>query len=488
MFSLRWKLAGAFLLVVLVSVGLTAFLANLSTGREFSQYVSRGNAAYARDVAESLEQFYARRQSWDGVQAILTGLTRSGNDRLVVADSSGLIVGDTDRAWLGDTASAVGLAEGMPLAVSGQEAGTLFPIVYGAGHNQGMMGMMGRGMMAGMNAPGTVILDSAQQDFLDSINRSLLTVGLIAAGVALLLGLFLTRQVTNPMRTLSEGAHRIAAGDLSYRAPAKAKDELGDLSRSFNVMAASLDRAEQTRRRLTADISHELRTPLTIIEGTVDAILDGVFTADSERLTSIKEQTALLTRLINDLRDISLAESGQLKLELSPVDLPELLRRITSQAEIKAAEKGIRQSLTVAGAVPVVLADPARIEQVIGNLLANAVRHTPPGGDIKVAVSQVSSDPAHGISCPSALIAVADNGEGIPAEALPNVFERFYRVGASRARSEGGSGLGLAIVKQMVLAHGGAVWAQSEPGKGSTFFVSLPVAPVENAAGANVIS
>jgi signal transduction histidine kinase len=200
----------------------------------------------------------------------------------------------------------------------------------------------------------------------------------------------------------------------------------------------------------------------------VDGIQDGVFAADKEHLDSIKEQTVLLTHLVNDLRELSMAESGQLKLELQPVDLFKLTQRKLSQFEVKAQEKNIRLSLEATGDVPEIKIDPKRMEQAIGNLLSNAIRHTPEGGQITVTLNPNNNTSKTGKN--SLLISVADTGEGIPAEHL-----RFYRVETSRSRSEGGAGLGLAIVKQMVQAHGGQVWAESQPGKGSTFYIALPL-------------
>lgn len=328
-------------------------------------------------------------------------------------------------------------------------------------------------MMGGMMSP---LLDTAEQDFLRRVNRSLWIAGLVAAAAALLFGLALTRQITRPVKALTEGARKIASGRLGYQVTTSARGELGDLARSFNAMAAHLERSEQTRRRLTADIAHELRTPLTIIEGTVDGILDGVFAPDQNRLNSIKEQTGLLTRLIGDLRDLSLAESGQLKLELSATDLGELVRRKLAQSEVAARKKDIKLELNLAPELPRVYVDPARMEQVITNLISNALRHTPGGGTITVSLT-TATVPEEGKRL---VVSVRDTGEGIAPEHLPNVFERFYRAGDSRSRSEGGAGLGLAIVKQMVRAHGGRVWVESQPGQGSTFYLSLPVKPDEN--------
>jgi signal transduction histidine kinase len=195
-------------------------------------------------------------------------------------------------------------------------------------------------------------------------------------------------------------------------------------------------------------------------------MLDGVFPCDRERLASVKEQTAMLTRLIGDLRDLSLAESGQLKLELTREDLVDLVRRKIAQFEAAATEHGLELKLDPGGPVPKLEIDRVRMEQVVVNLLANAIRHTPRGG--RITVSIVPAEPG------GAVISVADTGGGIAPEHLPHIFERFYRVSDSRARSEGGTGLGLAIVKHLVQAHGGRVRAESAPGKGSTFFVQLP--------------
>jgi len=280
------------------------------------------------------------------------------------------------------------------------------------------------------------------------------------------------------VRALSRGAHHIAEGDLDYRVKIKSKDEIGELALSFNSMADSLEKSKQARRRLATDIAHELRTPLSVIEGMVDGMLDGVFKPTRDNLNSIREETALLTRLIADLRDLSLAESGQLKLELAPTDMVELVRRKLSQAELKARGKNIGLKIHAAGKIPEVKVDSTRIEQVTSNLLDNAIRHTPVKGSVTVSINVVTSDYAHHIDQRHLVISVADSGEGIPAEHLPDIFERFYRVENSRSRSAGGVGLGLAIVKQMVEAHGGKVWVESEPGKGSTFYVALPITAV----------
>ncbi len=471
--SLSWKLAGALLLIVAVSVGLMAYLTNLSTAREFQQYIISGNTMHTQGVGESLSNFYSRQGSWNGLQEVLPGLLRMGNDRLIVADSGGVIIGDTEGSALGETANRLGLSGyGTPIVVSGREIGSFYFLYSG-------LGMMGSGMMGMMGGrPAPARLNAAEADFLRGVNRSLWIAGLAAIAVALLVGTFLTRQITNPIRALTKGAREVSRGNLAYRVPAQSKDEVGELVHSFNAMAANLAASEQSRQRMTADIAHELRTPLTIVEGTVDGLLDGVFTPDREHLNTIKEQTALLTRLIGDLRDLSLAEAGQLKLELAPDDIAELVKHKLEQVELTAREKGIQLRLDAEGHLPPIEIDHLRIEQVVANLLTNAIRHTPSGGSITVSVKPTRSEESPSTSLrtslSSVLISVADTGEGITPEHLPYIFERFYRVGDSRARNEGGTGLGLAIVKSLVLAHGGKVWAESKAGQGSTFYVLLP--------------
>jgi two-component system OmpR family sensor kinase len=465
--SLYWKLGAALLFIVVVSVGLTAFLANVSTQREFQSYMQQGTTLYARNVSESLSQYYIQSKDWSGIQDIVFSFLRSSVDRLLVTNSSGLIVGDTGKVWLGKNGADVGLSNGTPILSSGQSVGTLYLLTSYSSSGMGYMGGHG-----GLNS---MMTNTPEQNFLTGVNKSLIIVGLIAAAVALLLGLFLTRQILKPIRALTIGARRIANGDLKYRAAVKSKDEIGTLAQSFNSMAASLERGEEARRQLHADIAHELRTPLTIIEGTVDGILDGIFQPDKERLNAVKEQTVLLTRLIGDLRDLSLIESGQLKLELKPVNLTDLVRRKISQIEVSAREKSIRLDFNAPDGLPKVMIDPARMEQVLSNLLTNAIRHTPERGIITSTVANKNNGVADRVTGHHILVSVKDTGEGIRAENLPHIFERFYRVDSSRARSEGGAGLGLAIVKQIVEAHDGVVWVESDLGQGSTFYIAIPI-------------
>jgi signal transduction histidine kinase len=468
MHKLSWKLIGTFILLVVVSVSLMAFIISQSTTEEFRQYVTRCDAEYVQEVNMELEKFYAGGHTWTGVKEILVKELRSNNDRLVINDNTGKVIGDTAGEWLGRKAGDIGLYNAIPINYSGQKVGEFY--LVSAAISNGTCNMEGRGC-------GTMtVMNVAEENYLNRVNNYLWLAGVFSTLVALFLGVLITRQIILPVRDLTRGADQVAKGNLSYRVKSSSRDELGELAQSFNSMASNLDKLEQSRKRLTADITHELRTPLTVIEGTVDAIMDGVFQPDKDHLVTIKDQTAQLTRLINDLRDISSAESGQMKLNLSPTDMVDLARRKIAQIEVQALNKGVQLKLNASGDIPAVKADHTRMEQVITNLLTNAIRHTLSGGSVIVSVQVMKeSGTLNSAGKPRLVITVADTGNGIPADHLPHVFERFYRVESSRYKGQGETGLGLAIVKQMVQAHGGEVWAKSTEGTGSTFYVALPL-------------
>jgi signal transduction histidine kinase len=468
MLSLRWKLGGALLLVALVSVGIMAYLIDQHTENQFQQYLIGGQSAYAQRVVDNLEQYYQQKNSWNGVQEILTASQRTSSDRLILADNSGKVIADTSGQLIGKDAAGAGINSSIPVQISGQTVGNLYLNLSSMGSGKGYMG--GRGNNSANSSVPAV--QSSEDTFLSQVYSYLWIAGIIAIAIALVVGVLMTRQIIHPLRSLNKGAQSISEGDLRYRVKVESHDELGKLAESFNNMANKLDSSEQSRKRLISDVAHELRTPLTIIQGTVDGMQDGVFPADQEHLDSIREQTVLLTHLVNDLRDLSLAESGQLTLQRVSTDIVDLVRRKLVQFEINARQKNISLGTASQGVIPEIIVDPRRIEQVIGNLLSNAIRHTPENGNISVSLKAEKSTAGKN----QLVILVTDTGEGISPEHLPHIFERFYRVETSRSRRDGGAGLGLAIVKQMVEAHGGQVRVESQPGKGSTFWVSLPYA------------
>jgi len=312
------------------------------------------------------------------------------------------------------------------------------------------------------------MMGAPEQNFLDRVNRAVLIAGLVAGVVALLLGFIVFRGITAPLGRLTRAAHAVSQGDLSQRVQIRSGDEISDLGAAFNTMAANLQRGEQVRREMTADIAHELRTPLSVIQGNLEAVLDGVYPPDGEHIQPALDQAQLLARLVEDLRTLALAEAGQLSLDLQATNAEELVKRVVASFEPKAAAQAVTLALDAPPSLPPVHADGQRIAQVLTNLLGNALRYTPEGGHVDLALRSEQ---------PSVLVSVSDTGSGIAAEDLPHVFDRFYRADKSRSREGGGSGLGLAIARSIVEAHGGRIWAESEIGKGTTIAFTLPVEP-----------
>ncbi len=467
--SLVWKVGGALVLVALIAVAVMAYLTNQNTKSEFQTYID-ANPAFAETVSRTLAVVYMQnRGSWTGLEQVLPQLLAFEDDRLVVADSTGAIIGDTLGQYIGQTVNQLGLTGGH-LIQTGMMG---FP----GGSGQGMGGQtVGQFFYLGQTGG---VLD-AEQTFLNQTNRWLWLSGGIAVALAVGLAAVLAYNFIRPLRALNAGANEIASGNLGHRVVVKSKDETGRLAESFNAMAGSLQKSEEARKRLLADVAHELRTPLTVINGTVDAMMDGVLPTDENQLKIIKGETVVLTRLISDLRDLSLAEAGKLKLELSVIDWADLIKRKLDQFRPLAEAKRIVLDFKGIDGLPPVSADWLRMEQVLANLLSNAIRHTAEGGRVTVYLSDTKLNGE-----PAVTAAIADTGEGIAPDKLEHIFDRFYRIEDSRARTEGnGAGLGLAIVKQMVAAHGGEVRVESKPGEGTTFFVTLPAEPVVEATPA----
>jgi two-component system OmpR family sensor kinase len=453
--SLFWKLMAAFALVVAVTVGGVIFVARQTTVNEFRQYMFAGGAGQDQ-LAAQLADYYAQNGSWNGAQAFIGedsmmgrgGMMRGGgpgglNRRIVIADAQGNIVADSAGTSSGQLPSSQ-LARGAPIMVNGRRVGTLLA-------SGGQMGAM-------MGAP--------EQNFLDRVNRAVLIAGLVAGIVALALGFIVFRGITAPLGRLTRAAHAVAGGDLSQRVQIRSSDEISDLGAAFNTMASNLERGEQIRREMTADIAHELRTPLSVIQGNLEAMLDGVYPPDAEHIQPALDQAQLLTRLVEDLRTLALAEAGQLALSRQPTDVAGLVKRVAASFEAKAADKRVTLSVNAPPNLPQVRADGQRIAQVLTNLLGNALRYTPDGGRVDI---RLQAEP------PFIRIGVKDTGSGISPEDLPHVFDRFYRADKSRSREGGGSGLGLAIARSIVEAHGGRIWAESEIGKGTTISFTLPM-------------
>lgn len=307
---------------------------------------------------------------------------------------------------------------------------------------------------------------AAPEGMLAALARPASLIVLVVGIVALAIGIRLARRVGRPLSALVDAANRIEAADYAVRVDESPQggSDLRGLSRAFNAMAERLESEDATRRRLLADVSHELRTPLAVIQGNLEALLDGVYPPDAAHIHPILEETRVLERLIDDLRTLSLAESGALPLHREPTDPDVLLDDVASAHRARAAASGVTVAIAAGPDVLPIDLDPVRMRQVISNLVDNALRVMPTGGTITLGAAADSG---------AVTLAVTDDGPGIPADLLPNVFERFAKSPTSR-----GSGLGLAIARAIVEAHGGTISARSveapAAGHGTTIAITLP--------------
>jgi signal transduction histidine kinase len=468
--SLIFKLLGAFLLVIAIGALVISILTTQATQSAFSLYTTRSGQAWAQRLAPQLADYYTQNSGWTGVDAYLQsglaaattpammstpggregmgggmgqgrgvgagmgggGMAAAMGQRLILTDGQGKVISDTQNELVGKQLPATTLEEGASITVNNSLVGTL---------------VVSPSEISEAGAPAT--------EFLASVNRAIISSAVIAAIIALILGAVLFISITAPLRQLKKAAAAIAGGDLSQRVKIVSHDELGELGATFNHMAASLASAETQRQHLAADIAHELRTPLAAMQATLEGMQDGVLPLDEEQVAALHAESALLNRLIGDLRLLSLAEAGQLHLEAQETDAGELIQRVVDRIKPQADQKKIRLETDIQGNLPAVLIDADRITQVLNNLIGNAMQYTPPEGAVTIQVSRATG------SRPGVQVSVTDSGPGIAADALPFIFDRFYRADKSRARTSGGSGLGLAIVKQLVAAHGGEVWADS---------------------------
>ncbi len=317
-------------------------------------------------------------------------------------------------------------------------------------------------------APIESVTDAASLRFQAGQWRASLAMGALSLLLAALVAWWVARALLAPVREVAAATHRLAAGHHGTRVSVQGDDEVGQLARDFNQLALTLDRNERIRRDYMADISHELRTPLAVLRGEIEAMEDGIHPLTPDSLGVLKGEVNALTQLVNDLHELALADVGALRYRKVPLDLAELVAREAAQFATRCAERGL--ALQVDTGVPTsswrIQADPDRLRQLLHNLLDNAVRYTDPGGALHIRVAAEGG---------LAVIDIADSAPGVPAEQLPRLFERFYRVESSRGRAGGGSGLGLAICRSIVQAHGGDIGARPSPLGGVAIEVRLPL-------------
>ena len=441
--SLRFRLVVSFTLVILVVIGSVFFFINRATQAEIRQFVEYVAQMRAERMEIVLSGYYLQRGDWEGIQPFVEQWGNLYGQRIILTDANDIVVADSEGDVLGESYAPD--SPGRPLSPPGQ-TGTIGTLYIESSSDVGLISL---------------------QILLKEIGRFFIWGGLIGIAIALVITFLLSRRVLAPVKALTSAARQLGRGDFSQRVQVKDKGEVGEMANTFNFMASDLEQAEQLQRNMVADIAHELRTPLSNLRGYLEAVRDGVIKPDADTIRSLDEEAALLSRLVDDLQELSLAEAGELKLICQAENIGELIKQTVGGLQAQAATKGLSVSVDLPDRLPAVNIDSPRISQVLRNLLENALAHTAEGDAITVTAAQQGN---------WVEVSVVDTGEGIPAEGLPNIFERFYRVDKSRARTTGGSGLGLTIAKRLVEAHGGTIQAQSEGGKGSRFSFTVPVA------------
>lgn len=446
MLSLSAKLSLAFLAVSLFGIILVAALAGWVTVNEFGNFAAAQNQ---NQMLNRLIDLYESQGNWANVNQILARPSRlapAGQQPPPVELVRGFLLLNVDRTliWPVDRrVTAQDRLRALPLTSNGQVIGYY---------------------VIPRNPPD---LSPLRLEYEGRMRNSLMVAALAAALFSMLLGVVLARTLTRPVQELTRATQAVAQGDLTQQVPVRSQDELGQLAASFNRMNAELARSQALRRQMTADIAHDLRTPLSVILGHAEALSDGVLPATPDTIYIIYDEARRLQRLVEDLRILSLADAGELRLDRAPTSPDSLVERAVIAHSARADQKHVQLISHIAPALPQILADADRMAQVLDNLLTNALHHTPVGGRITLS-AQRSGDWVR--------IAVADSGLGIAEAELDQLFERFYRGDKSRHRAdENGTGLGLAIARSIVEGHHGRIWAASPPGQGATFYLELPV-------------
>ena len=472
-FSLQFRLIVSFALVLTLALAGVSAYVGLAADREAERLQTNTDEARARRITHTLERFYSNNGGWRGLQPMLerTGFV-AGRD-IVVMDADGNLVGNTSGSPAGDLK---GLYVGgpAPVVVDKKRVGSVYVEKDIAALKRGMNDKKPPPLWTKfanltdeqLRQYAGSFEEPAVTHITDATNRSLILAGAGAGLIGLLLVSLISQRMLGSVRSLTAASRKMGAGDLSQRVPEGGRDEVGQLARTFNAMAGKLENAERQRRDMVADVAHELRTPLSNIQGYVEAVRDGVLEPDRATIGTIHQQVLYLADLVEDLRLLTETEADDFRLNREPGSLVETVRESVEGARAKAEASGVVLSVDLPAESPTIVFDRTRISQVVGNLLDNAVRHTPTGGTVTVSAAVGQS---------SASVTVADTGEGIPDDVLPFVFDRFYRVDPSRSRATGGAGLGLTIARKLVDAHGGSIRVESEAGRGTSFTFDLPL-------------
>jgi signal transduction histidine kinase len=472
--TLRQRLTLTHTLVALLAVLLMALLAGNFIIRAYRELNAQQTRAAVQRLVPALSRSYMNlRGDWDALNeqlhARLDEAPQLEGRRLLVTDERGIVQFDSSNEMKGQPLPRRWRPLREPIIIRRGAPPVGFVVVPLDGDNQ----------------------TAAGRAFLRSIIFIVVLGGIAATTAALLVALLVARRLTAPLRSLTQAARRLASGEQHQPIKPPAEAELGELAQAFNSMAAELEHQETLRRHMMEDITHELRTPLSVLRLQIEGLQDEIEQPTPEVLGSLHQEVSLLTRLVEDLRLIALADAGQLSLNIETLDTRSALEHAAAAALPHARQRGIDLWHEADGPLPAIHADAQRLAQILGNLLENALRYTPPGGQVILRAHEIAVRPTRRFSRTTRLLAnelepekperwlafeVSDSGPGIRSEDLPHVFDRFYRTDRARARETGGSGLGLAIVEQLAHAQSGSVDVRSTPGQGTTFRIVLPVA------------
>jgi len=452
------RLFAAFAVVALASVALLAFAAIVTANRGIDTARQSDRQSVAARAAAAAAEAYGGANGWTDARLAAAQ---------TIADAAGAALTIRDAAGRTVYSSAANSSAVYSPTASSMMGGSSMP---GMGPG-GMSAMNGTGpsasaavVVAGRQVGSVRLVFAAATDAGRPISWPwVLAAALAALALALAVSWYVTRRVTRPIMRVARAAETIAAGDRSARARLSAPGELGELARSFDTMAADLDRAERSRRNLAADVAHELRTPLAALQAGLEELRDGYAKPDVEQLAALHDQTLRLGRIVGDLAELSEAESGALSLHPAAVNVNRLIEEAVAHREPQLRAAGLTVRTRLHPEPPAVFGDADRLHQALGNLLSNAARYCRPGDAVTISTAQE----ADGVR-----IDVTDTGPGIAPDELPRIFDRFWRGSAGRA--VGGTGIGLAVVKELIVAHGGAIAVVSELGHGTRFTIRLP--------------
>jgi signal transduction histidine kinase len=463
--SIATRLILSFLAIIILTMVLFIVVSNRVVYNRFADLVVRSGTNFSHRVVPILEQYYQSNGSWDGVEDLvfesqgnheggfgrfrqengnimMPGLMITAQDERFLLINGNEIIFDTNPDGIAINNPENLTKFGSPVVVNGEQVGTFL-----------VASTMG-------------ILSESQNIYIAKVNRALIWVGAIAVLMVLVVAIWQSRSIVQPLQEMADAARQLARGNYQQRVQVERNDELGDMANAFNQMASDLSQQSEIRRQLMADVAHELRTPLSVLRIDLESMEDGLMETSPENVRALQSEVSYLSNLVEDLRMLSSADAGDLKIEKTPVELNSLVREMVERQQNAARERKVKLTANYTENEIFVLGDPQRLSQVLVNLLSNAIQHTLPEYEINTKIE---------VENLTVRVAVTNYGTSIPKEDLERIFDRFYRLERSRNRNQGGSGLGLSIARSLINAHGGKIWAESVQGESTTFKFSLPL-------------